>query len=728
MAKRKSRVRLKFDIYGIILIVASLYIIISLLGGDSGLIGKYVRKGVLGAFGLAAFIFPFIVLIFGIGIFYLKDSLKINTRFYSICLIFINLLILLYLVNLKIFNEVSMSYIDNIIASFEFGTIKIGGGAMGAIFGYIFVKYAGIGGTIAIISGLFITSIVLFIITSMKTIIESFKSFILLIVKAIKNIKPIEIKKKKIKVEKNSEVMQRDSDERNIKIIKFTKEFGAGLQEVKRNNILNETKPYAEEKTENIKPLKNYVANYTLPDTNILHLPKDNKNPNMKKEIMQNIKILDDTLKSFNVNANVAQVSVGPTIARYELQLRPGVKVSKIVNLSNDIALSLATKGIRIEAPIPGKAAVGIEVPNKEITKVYLREVLESQDFKKNKSKISFALGKNVSGSNIIADISKMPHLLIAGSTGSGKSVCINTLISSILFKANPDEVKMLLIDPKVVELSVYNGIPHLLVPVVTDPKKASGALNWAVQEMTDRYKKFAAKNVRDIRGYNGSNVSEEEKLSQIIIIIDELSDLMMIAPSEVEDSICRLAQMARAAGIHLVVATQRPSVDVITGLIKANIPSRISFAVSSQTDSRTILDMGGAEKLLGKGDMLFYPVGESKPLRVQGTFISQKEIESLVNFIKNQTSPDYIEGVFNETKDIFIESEEDELVEEAIKLVVEAGQASILMLQRRLRIGYNRAARIIDQLEERRIIGGFEGSKPRKVLINKEEWRDMSQ
>ncbi|NLN49544.1 MAG: DNA translocase FtsK, partial [Clostridiales bacterium] len=474
--------------------------------------------------------------------------------------------------------------------------------------------------------------------------------------------------------------------------------------------------------------LNKRFPDYILPDTNMLYLPKDNKSANTKKEIMQNIKVLDETLKSFNVNANVTQVSIGPSITRYELQLSPGVKVSKIVNLADDISLSLASQGVRIEAPIPGKAAVGIEVPNKEITNVYLKEVLDSNEFKKSNSKISFALGRDVTGSNIIADIGEMPHLLIAGSTGSGKSVCINSLISSILFKANPDEVKMLLIDPKVVELSVYDGIPHLIVPVVTDPKKAAGALNWAVQEMTERYKMFAGKNVRDIMGYNNSCIIEEDKLPQIIVIIDELSDLMMIAPSEVEDAICRLAQMARAAGLHLVVATQRPSVDVITGLIKANIPSRISFAVSSQTDSRTILDMGGAEKLLGKGDMLYYPVGESKPIRVQGSFISQKEIETLVAYIKEQASPNYIDGVIIESKLGSSDSDStDELMEDAINLVLETGQASISILQRRLRIGYNRAARIIDQMEERRIIGGFEGSKPRKVLISKEQWEEMS-
>jgi S-DNA-T family DNA segregation ATPase FtsK/SpoIIIE len=391
--------------------------------------------------------------------------------------------------------------------------------------------------------------------------------------------------------------------------------------------------------------------------------------------------------------------------------------------------LSLASPGIRIEAPIPGKAAIGIEVPNKDVTSVLLREVIESEAFKKQKSKISFSIGKDVAGANIVADLSKMPHLLIAGSTGSGKSICINSLIASILYKATPDEVKLLLIDPKVVELSIYKNIPHLLVPVVTDPKKAAGALNWAVMEMTERYKKFAANNVRDIYGYNNINKEGIDKLPQIVVIIDELADLMMVAPGEVEDSICRLAQMARAAGIHLVVATQRPSVDVITGLIKANIPSRISFAVSSHIDSRTILDMGGAEKLLGKGDALFYPVGASKPIRVQGAFVSEKEIEKLVNFIKDQVPVSFNNEIIKEIEqrvELDEETDVDELLKDAIKIVVESGQASILMLQRRLKIGYSRAARLIDQMEERRIIGGFEGSKPRKVLVSKEDLDEM--
>ena len=434
--------------------------------------------------------------------------------------------------------------------------------------------------------------------------------------------------------------------------------------------------------------------------------------------------------------SQVINVARGPTVTRYELQPSAGVKVSRIVSLSDDIALNLAAPGIRIEAPIPGKAAIGIEVPNREITMVRLREVLESPEFVQHPSKLAFAVGKDISGEPVVVDIAKMPHLLIAGATGSGKSVCLNSLIVSILYKASPEEVKLLLIDPKVVELSVYNGIPHLLIPVVTDPKKAAGALNWAVQEMVSRYKLFADKNVRDIRGYNElvSRTGEQPVMPQIVIIIDELADLMMVAPNEVEDAICRLAQMARAAGMHLVLASQRPSVDVITGVIKANIPSRISFAVSSQVDSRTILDMAGAEKLLGRGDMLLHPVGRQKPVRIQGANITDGEVERVVGFVKSQGDARYDDDVIEEINNSGAtdesgggsENDDDELLPQAIELVIDAGQASVSFIQRKFRVGYARAARIIDQMEARGIISGYEGSKPRQVLISKQQWHEM--
>ena len=476
--------------------------------------------------------------------------------------------------------------------------------------------------------------------------------------------------------------------------------------------------------------------NYVFPSIDLLAVPKQGEVFDRKAIHGVAVK-LQKTLASFGVDAKVTNITKGPTVTRYELTPSTGVKVSKIVNLSDDIALNLAAKSIRIEAPIPGKAAVGIEVPNAICESVMLREVIESDAFKNHKSKLAFALGKDAAGEVCVGDIAKMPHVLIAGATGSGKSVCINSIIVSILYKAKPSEVKMILVDPKMVELSGYNGIPHLLIPVVTDPKKAAGALNWAVQEMVNRYNLFASKGVKDIKGYNMVMEKESEgvKLPQIVIIIDELADLMMVAPNDVEDAICRLAQMARAAGMHLVIATQRPSVDVITGIIKANIPSRIAFTVSSQVDSRTILDMAGAEKLIGKGDMLYYPVGETKPLRMQGTFISEKEIESIVDEIKSNTDVKYNNDIIESIEkangkctkaDEEEQDDADELLDDAINLVMDMGQASASMLQRKFKIGYSRAGRIVDQMEARGLISGYDGSKPRQVLISKEEWQEL--
>ncbi len=479
---------------------------------------------------------------------------------------------------------------------------------------------------------------------------------------------------------------------------------------------------------------------YTFPGISLLNKSADGDSGDVSRtELKETAQKLVATLKSFNVDAKLINVSKGPTVTRYELKPGEGVKVSKIVGLSDDIALRLAASGVRIEAPIPNKEAIGIEIPNKTVDTVYIRDVINSKEFKDYDSKLAFALGKDITGRNIIADISKMPHVLIAGSTGSGKSVCINTLITSIIYKADPNEVKLLMVDPKVVELGVYNGIPHLLIPVVTDPRRASGALYWAVQEMLRRYQLFADANVRDIKGFNEKQKEDgkEYLLPHIVIIIDELADLMMVAPGEVEDSICRLAQMARAAGMHLVIATQRPSVDVITGTIKANIPTRIAFAVSSQIDSRTILDQGGADKLLGKGDMLFAPVGASKPIRLQGAFISDKEVERVVDFIKGNSSARYDEDIIekidngkpvniNESSDNH-EDEADELLPRAIEIAVDTGKISASYIQRRLKVGFSRAARMIDQMEERGLIGPQDGSKPREVLITKEDYLEMS-
>ena len=488
---------------------------------------------------------------------------------------------------------------------------------------------------------------------------------------------------------------------------------------------------------------------YRFPTVDLLDKQKKKKGADPDRELRETAMQLEQILKNFGVKVTVTQYSRGPSVTRYELSPEQGVKVSKIVGLADDIKLNLAATDIRIEAPIPGKAAVGIEVPNKENTAVPFRDLVESPEFSKFSANLIFAVGKDIGGKAVYADIAKMPHLLIAGSTGSGKSVCINTIIMGILFKAHPDDVKLMMIDPKVVELSVYNGIPHLLIPVVTDPKKAAAALHWGVAEMTERYKKFADFNVRDLKGYNkkvenmknAGDPDAPEKLPQILIIVDELADLMMVSPGEVEESICRLAQLARACGIHLIIATQRPSVDVITGLIKANMPSRVAFAVSSGVDSRTILDMVGAEKLLGKGDMLFYPQGYPKPARIQGPFVSDDEVSNVVEFLKDYTPQGAAdEAVEEQINSIAVESgttgaaggagdadsEYDEYFAEAGRFIIEKDKASIGMLQRMFKIGFNRAARIMDQLSDAGVVGEEEGTKPRKILMSAEEFEQL--
>ena len=481
---------------------------------------------------------------------------------------------------------------------------------------------------------------------------------------------------------------------------------------------------------------------YHYPPLKLLKRGDGKSQGDSDEHLRKTAKKLQDTLHNFGVNVTVTNVSCGPTVTRYELQPEMGVKVSKIVNLADDIKLNLATPDIRIEAPIPGKAAVGIEVPNKENHAVMLREILQSQEFQSAKSRLSFAVGKDIAGKPVVTDIAKMPHLLIAGATGSGKSVCINTLIVSILYKASPEDVKLIMIDPKVVELSVYNGIPHLFIPVVTDPKKAAGALNWAVTEMMNRYNTFAEYSVRNLQEYNrkveGMRIPEgeerPEKMPQIVIIVDELADLMMVAPGEVEDAICRLAQLARAAGIHLIIATQRPSVNVITGLIKANMPSRIAFSVSSGVDSRTILDMNGAEKLLGKGDMLFYPQGYQKPARLQGAFVSDEEVSSIVDFLAEKNpGMQYNSQIEQQVNTAGMSGgtggssadDRDAYFVEAGKFIIEKEKASIGMLQRMFKIGFNRAARIMDQLCDAGVVGPEEGTKPRKVLMSAEEFEN---
>ncbi|MGI5902494.1 MAG: DNA translocase FtsK [Desulfitobacteriia bacterium] len=560
--------------------------------------------------------------------------------------------------------------------------------------------------------------------------------------KAIKKKEKQRIKEEEARAKKEAAFIDKDYDVETIDspledsfLQTEAIEFGQNLDfSQEYNNEQRETAIEKEEPKQSFATPKTNETEitkaYSLPPLQLLRKPMKKGGQKANKNLVDSVRLLEETLASFGVKVKVTRVIQGPTITRFEVQPAPGVKVSKITSLADDIALNLASSDVRMEAPIPGKSAVGIEVPNREVSLVHLREVLESKEFQNSKSKLSVALGKDIAGMPVICDLTKMPHLLIAGATGSGKSVCINTAIASIVYKAKPEEVKLLLIDPKMVELTIYNGIPHLIAPVVTEPKKAASALKWIVTEMETRYELFAALGVRDIVRYNfivrDKKDESQKQLPYIVVIIDELADLMMISPVDVEEAICRLAQMARAAGIHLIVATQRPSVDVITGLIKANIPSRIAFAVSSQTDSRTILDTGGAEKLLGSGDMLYNPIGFSKPLRVQGCFLGDKEIRNIVNYLVKQAKPEY-----HEIPEVPLQSStdsepEDELFYKAANVFFENNTASVSLLQRKLRIGYARAARLMDIMEDKGIVGQYEGSKPRELLISKGQFEQL--
>ncbi|SHF02964.1 DNA translocase FtsK [Caldanaerobius fijiensis DSM 17918] len=711
--KKKTQEKINSEIRGLLFLCGSLVLFISLYTTSAGVLGAFIKKLLTGILGRGAIIAPVFIMLYSFNIF---TSFKYMSKYKFIAL-FITGFVANMILHLSFYNDISHGYVYYIKYSIGYGNRNLGGGAFSAMIDYFFIKLLGIPGSWIVLSTLLVTNVVtIFNISLKKTsmmILNKLKNIFNYIIRGIINFIYVE--------EKKDVIINTPSEQSPTK-----DEVNKSLEEIISKSVdLSDVKIVSEEKkiAENNKTTqKTGTKNYMRPPYDLLRPGDDHNLKENKQEIKNNIKILEDTLKSFGIDARVVQVSCGPTITRYELQPSPGVKVSRIINLVDDISLSLATSGVRLEVPIPGKSAIGIEVPNKKIRPVFLREVLESPEFINSKSDLSIALGKDISGANIISDLSKMPHLLIAGATGSGKSVCINTLITSLLYKSDPENVRLLLIDPKVVELSVYNGISHLIAPVVTNPKKAAGALNWAVQEMIRRYNLFAEKGVRDINRYNEI---EQNKLPKIVIIIDELSDLMMASPAEVEDAICRLAQMARAAGMHLVIATQRPSVDVITGVIKANIPSRIAFAVSSQVDSRTILDMAGAEKLLGKGDMLFYPAGEIKPLRVQGCFISEKEVESIVDWLKTRSTPEYydnlIERIEEPSKDNK-DNDADELLPQAINIVLEAKQASTSLLQRKLKIGYARAARLMDQMEERGIVSKSEGNKPRQVLLTKDQ------
>ena len=766
---KKKQMKLNTDIKVILLILLGIVLAI-LIYGNSGYVGNFLNEILGGIMGIFKYIVPVVPFVSAIYMFSNnKEDLLTKIIPSSIILLCCSATMTLY----QILNnalEYNIQFQEILDRAFYLGKLNKGGGIIGLLISYPLVKlFEPIVALIIIIGIAIIVAVMVFGLKPSEHIskfvnkMEDERK-----INRTEEQKSNKIKKQSViqddlgdvayaKPETARERKQREKEERRREALKVDEQLTINMLEQEKRaqntnksngdyiegNLFKQEEEKKEEKKKEVLQLEHALVvedeHYEYPPVELLSKGKKASRGSAKM-LADTAAKLQKTLYSFGVSAKVENVSVGPTITRYELKPAEGTRVSKIANLADDIALNLAAETIRIEAPIPGKQAVGIEVPNKEKEAVHLREVIESSEFENNKSKLSVALGKDVAGKTIIADIGKMPHVLIAGSTGSGKSVCINSIITSIIYNAKPSEVKLVMVDPKVVELSVYNGIPHLLIPVVTDPKKAAGALAWAVQEMDDRYNKFAQKGVRDLKGYNKAIEKENEnaKLPQIVIIIDELADLMMVAAKEVEEAICRLAQKARAAGMHLVIATQRPSVDVITGLIKANVPSRIAFAVSSQVDSRTILDSTGAEKLLGKGDMLFYPVGASKPLRVQGAFVSDDEVEKIVDFIKMNAgevsySEDIIESIekSNKSDKELLESEaceddSDPFLQDAIETVIETGQASTSFIQRRFKVGYARAGRIIDQMEERGIISGYQGSKPREVLMSKEKWEEL--
>lgn len=783
--KNKSKINKKVDknesllISGLIILFASIFLLIFANSDATGVFGRWIKSGLVYLFSLGYNIFLFYLLAIALVLLIPKSRPFAKKLIISLSIIFLSLLIIF---------DSSTSLMSSFSAHVSQATEAAGelasGGLIGGVFGFLFYRLFGGVGTVIIL--VIINIINIYTLTSIKRadIIQKTDDTMNKIQDGIENsVEKIKIKRQEMR---NKKILSSDdifNDEDDIKTINSESSkntvtntndinlegFDDDFIDIKINDSSNTKNTEAVDKTEDDlkakenpktdkKPKtikkeiektqkteetednneeidiekeihKEDIVHYEFPSLDLLKEVEVTNTNSKGKEIKDNIKIIQDTLNNFGVDAKVIGVNSGPTITSYEISLAAGVKVSKILSLSDNLALALATTDIRILAPIPGKSAVGIEVPNKNKDTLLLKEILDSDEFRNLKSKLPLALGKDVTGNTIISSIANMPHLLIAGATGSGKSVCINTIIMSILYKARPDEVKLIMIDPKVVELNVYNNIPHLLIPVVTNAKKAQFSLNWAVQEMEKRYQLFAKNNVKDMQSYNELDTITE-KMPQIVIIIDELADLMMVAATEVEDAICRLAQMARAAGMHLIVATQRPSVDVITGTIKANIPSRISFQVSSQIDSRTILDMSGAEKLLGKGDMLYYPSNLSKPIRVQGAFVSDKEVKRVCDFIRNQGEANYnqdaVESISTNNTSQTMQDDKDDLYDEAVKLVVADGQASISYLQRKLKIGYSRAARIVDQMEEMGVVSGYDGSKPRKVLIEEEDLENL--
>ncbi len=779
--KGSESVEKKGDVKAVLYIAIGILLSFSTYTDLAGVLSVISRKTMYSMFGVIVYLIPLYLVYFGIDTVRSKGTIRYSRRFFSVTVLAIVVWLFCSTMSIQFMsgsaynNESFLEMIKKLNFSNNY---SLHGGFFGFLITYPLSKLIGYIGSYILYSTLFLIGMILLMDITLYDIYVKIKKMITGFIGvgfSKSNVKKENIRKKREKSINNDTIEVIVPDGKNekdefikginnkIQILDFMR--NSELQDVNplQNFNLDDTEVYTKNSTvdseinnskKNSKKLshedKDVVSkeiehsinevgetikkDYLFPSMDLLNINSKLKLKNEdKKDLIENANKLEETLSNFGVEAKVVQVTKGPSVTRFELQPSPGVKVSKIVNLQDDIALGLAANGVRMEAPIPGKAAIGIEVPNKKQSPVFLREVLDSKEFTNTNKNLAFALGKDITGKCIVGDLSKMPHMLIAGATGSGKSVCINSLIISLLYKYSPEQVKLLMVDPKVVELSVYNGIPHLLIPVVTDPKKAAGALNWAVNEMNKRYNLFSQMKVKNIESYNKlfDKGEIQEKLPYIVVIVDELADLMMACPNDVEDYICRLAQMARAAGMHLIIATQRPSVDVITGVIKANIPSRVSFAVSSGTDSRTILDQVGAEKLLGRGDMLYYPIGENKPVRVQGAFISEEEVENVVEFIKQSDEDiDYSEDILNHinnevTTEAVITNEGDELLEEAIKIVVEYQQASTSFIQRKLRVGFNRASRIMDELEERGVISEKDGSKPRQVLIEKEDIYD---
>ncbi len=760
MARRRKKginKEMRNQVKGILLIALAVFALIGLLqAGQTGGLGIVVTGFLRAVAGAAAPALPLIVAFLGLRLILPRGRLQFTTRTMGILALVVLVMIWMHL-ELLVEGLPPEGGRNIFIESFFVGLSGEGGGVIGGILAALFYFLLGLTGSRIILVALALIALILVLNISIGRIVDFFAPLPARFAAQMRSLcffvgEKLSETVKKMRERREAKTLEQEETQQGLESVEGGEEAAlAGQNESApkekepagedlsgfAGGYQNERRLTAEQPADSadgdskeavaaaLTRKRKSASHYLFPPISLLSPPGLNGEQQHVKNSKERARLLEKTLQSFGVGARVIHVQSGPTVTRFEVQPDVGVKVSKIISLSDDLALNLAAPLVRIEAPIPGKAALGIEVPNKVISLVYLREVMEEATYRRSASKLTVALGKDITGVPVIADLTKMPHLLIAGATGAGKSVCLNTLITSILYKASPAQARFMMIDPKVVELSVYNGIPHLLMPVLTDPRKASLALRNMVREMNRRYELFARLGVRDIGAYNELDLEDEdlEKLALIVVIIDELADLMMIAPGEVEDSIARLAQMSRAAGIHLVVATQRPSVDVLTGIIKANITSRVAFTVSSQVDSRTILDMAGAEKLLGRGDMLYYPVGAVKPFRVQGAYISEGEIKKVTDYIKEQGIVEYEEGnAFLEPTDEVETRETDALFTEAVDLVVRTGQASISLLQRRFRIGYTRAARLIDDLERMGVVGEFEGSKPREVLVTEEQ------